>query len=262
MSRLLESIKVKNKVFGVNVYTASPIAIELSAKSNLDFVFIDTEHSTLGVDEKLERLILSANASNIDALVRVSGDRDSEIRRVLEMGASGVILPQIHSAEQLDRAVKVAKFPPLGRRGGDSSVRSAGFGGGDFNWSNYIKNENKRSLIIPMAESYEFFDNIDDILSVPHIDAVHFGPADYALSIGKEVDYNLNSPVVRECMDILIAKCQERNINLMIACYPMNKDALSSLIKRNISMILMGGDVSFIKDGLGKVNEAIDEVSF
>ncbi|MCE8018587.1 2,4-dihydroxyhept-2-ene-1,7-dioic acid aldolase [Halomonas sp. MCCC 1A11036] len=258
MNKIRENLIKGSAVFGINVYTLSPMAIELSSAYGFDFVFIDSEHTSIAIDSNMEKLILSARASNIDSLVRVTGDSPSEIRKALELGASGVLIPQIHTADQMKNVIKAAKFPPLGRRGGDSSVRSAGFGGRGFDWKKYTERENESTFIVPMAESFEFFDNIDEILDVEGIDAVHFGPADFALSRGVSVDYSIDSSLVREHLEILVKKCDRKNIQVMAVCSPLDSRSLNTLKNMGVNMILMGSDISFIRQGLEKASIVIE----
>lgn len=153
---LLKARMARGATFGMNIYSTACMAIEVAGNWGLDFVFIDAEHTALGVDRDMEKLLLAASSAAIPSLVRVRGTLEWDIRKALEMGAAGVIVPQVHNAAQMRQIIHYSKFPPLGRRGGDSSVRSAGFAGPGFDWARYTQAENDRSVIVPMAESYEF----------------------------------------------------------------------------------------------------------
>lgn len=246
MSSTLKQLMARGSTFGMNIYSTASMPIEVAGNWGLDFVFIDAEHTSLGVDRDMEKLILAAKCANIHSLVRVRGTLDWDIRKALEMGASGVIIPQVHNAEQMRSIIRSSKFPPMGRRGGDSSVRSANYAGPNFDWGRYTLAENERTVIVPMAESYEFFDNIDAILDVEGIDAVHFGPADYSLSRQLPVDYRLGNPEVRERLELLIAKCHARNIQVMVPCFPADGETAKRLIEMGCDMLLMGSDLSWL----------------
>ncbi|MCS2608000.1 HpcH/HpaI aldolase family protein [Halomonas dongshanensis] len=243
--------------FGINVYSASPAVIEIAANWGLDFVFIDTEHSVTGIDAMLEKLVLTAHAAGIASCIRVPDSHAVSLRKTVEMGADGIIVPQVNSKDQMKAIIDAVKFPPLGRRGGDGSVRSAVYASRDFTWSSYIERENSRCKIIPMAESVGFFDNIDSILSVEGIDAVHFGPADFALSCGCPVDYSMKVPEIREAVEILSAKCIERKIRLMLGCAPATSQQFETLRTLGASMFLVGNDMAFINKGCAGVHELI-----
>lgn len=241
--------------FGMNIYSTSCMAIEVAGNWGLDFVFIDAEHTALGVDSDMEKLILAAHHARIHSLVRVRGTLEWDIRKALEMGASGVIVPQVHNAAQMRDIIRCSKFPPFGRRGGDSSVRSANYAGPGFDWSNYTQAENARSVIVPMAESFEFFDNIDDILDVEGIDAVHFGPADYSLSRQLPVDYRLGNPEVQDRLALLIEKCHQRSIQVMVPCFPADAKTCEQLLKMGGDMLLMGSDLSWLNRAGQQITE-------
>jgi len=243
---LLKARMARGATFGINIYSTACMAIEVAGNWGLDFVFIDAEHTALGVDRDMEKLLLAASSAAIPSLVRVRGTLEWDIRKALEMGAAGVIVPQVHNAAQMRQIIHYSKFPPLGRRGGDSSVRSAGFAGPGFDWARYTQAENERSVIVPMAESYEFFDNIDEILDVEGIDAVHFGPADYSLSRGLPVDYRLGNPEVLQRLQLLIEKCHARSIKVMVPCFPADRVTARRLLDMGSDMLLMGSDLSWL----------------
>lgn len=260
MNDTLKQRMARGTTYGMNIYGTASMPIEVAGNWGLDFVFIDAEHTSLGIDRDMEKLILAAKCSNIHNLVRVRGTLDWDIRKALEMGASGVIIPQVHTAEQMRSIIRCSKFPPMGRRGGDSSVRSASYAGPNFDWSTYIQAENERTVIVPMAESYEFFDNIDAILDVEGIDAVHFGPADYSLSRQLPVDYRLGNPEVLSRLQLLIEKCHARGIQVMVPCFPADDETARRLIEMGSDMLLMGSDLSWLNQAGQRISAIRREI--
>ena len=261
-----EIITLKQKLergmptFGITMYTGSCPVVEIAGNNGLDFAFIDAEHTPFQIDLAMEKLILSAKVSGIAPLIRVRGTIEWDIRKVLEFGAAGVIIPQINTAEQARAIVRAAKFPPQGRRGGDSSVRAARFGAPGFKWSSYTQGENENTLVIPMAESFEFFDNIDEILDVEGIDVINFGPADYSLSRLIPIDYSMSNPEVNDRLDELIEKCHVRGIKVMAPCIPPTQENAAKLVDKGVNMIIMGNDVMFLNQGCQKAAEAANSV--
>lgn len=249
MESLKQKLAADRLTFGINIYSGAPAAVEIAGQKGLDFVFIDAEHTLLGADLPMERMILAARLAGVAPLVRVADSGAAGLRKMLECGAAGVIVPQVHTAEQMRGIIAATKFPPLGRRGGDSSVRAAGYGGPRFEWPAYIERENRESVIVPMAESFEFFEEIDAILGVPGIDAVHFGPADYALSRGIAVDYAMRQPEVRGALRQLVAKCRERGIKVMLPCSPATAEHAADLVSEGADMLLVGNDLAFVHLG-------------
>ncbi len=249
--------KLSNLTFGMNVYSGAPAVVEIAGNWGLDFVFIDAEHTVLGIDLPMERMILAARVAGIAPLVRVPDSTPTVLRKALELGAEGVIIPQVHNAAQMRAIVAATKFPPLGRRGGDSSVRSARYGGKGFDWPRYTEQANRETLLVPMAESYEFFEDIDAILDVEGIDAVHFGPADYALSMGLPVDYAMKHPEIRKAMRELIEKCHARDIKVMLPCAPYEPEQVADLVAEGGDMLLIGNDMAFLNAGCKQAAELV-----
>ncbi|WPM28191.1 aldolase/citrate lyase family protein [Pseudomonas sp. P1B16] len=104
----------RGATFGMNIYSTACMPIEVAGNWGLDFVFIDAEHTALGVDSHMEKLLLAANSTAIPCLVRVRGTLEWDIRKALEMGASGVIVPQVHTAAQMREIIRYSKFPRWG----------------------------------------------------------------------------------------------------------------------------------------------------
>jgi 4-hydroxy-2-oxoheptanedioate aldolase len=246
--------------FGMTMYTGSSATVEIAGNWGIDFAFIDAEHTAVNIDEHMEKLILSAKLAGISPLVRIRGTNEWDIRKTLELGADGVIVPQVNTVEHARAIINAAKFPPLGRRGGDASCRAAGFGGPNFKWSDYMERQNREPLIIPMAEGYGFFDSIDAILDVEGLDVINFGPADYSISRQIPIDYSMSNPEVTDKLNELIAKCRKRNLKVMAPCIPPTAENAAKLAKQGVDMIIMGNDVLFLNQGCRGVADAMKAV--
>lgn len=239
---LKEKMK-KGPVFGFAMFTGAVCAIEAVGNWGYDFVYLDLEHTTIGIGTEIEKQIMAAKLAGVSAIVRVSGANEVEIRKVLEMGAEGVAIPHICCKQDMEACIHGAKFPPMGRRGAESNVRAAQFGGPNFNWQEYITRSNEETLIIPMAEDYEFIDNIDEILAVPGVDAVNFGPIDYSLSKNIPIGYGLTQPDIAAAFDTLIKKAQPKGIGIMCPVVPPTKESIETAIKNGINMLILGNDM-------------------
>lgn len=258
---LLQKMKRGESVFGSTFYSGSTTPIEIAGNWGLDFAFIDAEHTPTNVDRDMEKLVMASLLAGIAPLVRVRGVNQWDIRKSLEMGATGVIVPYVKTAEEARACVSAAKFMPIGRRGGDAGCRAAGYAGPGFQWSKYMEHENATKLVIPMAESFEFFDNIDEILEVEGIDVVNFGPADYSISRQIPIDYSMKNAEVDEKLSELIEKAHARGIKVMAPCIPPVADSVTALQKKGVDMIIMGNDVMFLNQGYQRAREAIDSAA-
>ena len=217
--------------------------IEAVGNWGYDFVYLDVEHTSLGVGPDIERQIMAARLAGIPAVIRLTGTDEVDIRKVLEMGVEGVVIPHIRTRDDMAGVVRAAKFPPLGRRGAESNVRAAGFGGPGFNWPEYIRKSNEESLIIPMAEDYEFAENVDDILSVEGIDAINFGPIDYSLSANLPIGYKIDHPSLYKDYQKIESKARAKGIGIMCPVVPATQENMRDMIAKGVNMLILGNDM-------------------
>lgn len=242
---MINTLKERMKdrpVFGMTIYSGSASVIEILGNIGFDFVFIDMEHSPLELTE-LKEIILAARMVGISPLVRVTKPDEIQIRKVLEIGAEGVIIPHVKDRKDAEECVRGAKFPPIGRRGYDSSVRSALYGSGDYIANDYIDNCNKTELIIPMAEDFEFMDNIDEIFDVNGIDVINFGPADFALSKNIRIFYDMSQPDIQDALTKILKKAKEKNVAVMAPAVPPTREKIQELVDKGVNMIICGNDM-------------------
>lgn len=240
------SLKQKMKdgpVFGFAVFTGALSVVEAIGNWGYDFVYLDVEHTSIGVGPELERQIMAARLGGIASVVRLTGTNEVDIRKTLEMGAEGVVIPHIRTRDDAASVVRAAKFPPLGRRGAESNVRAAGFGGPGFSWPDYIKKSNDESLIIPMAEDFEFAQNVDEILSVEGIDAINFGPIDYSLSANLPIGYKIDHPSLFADYQKIESRARAKGIGIMCPVVPPTLENIRDMIAKGVNMQILGNDM-------------------
>jgi 4-hydroxy-2-oxoheptanedioate aldolase len=237
-------------VCGYAVMSRSPVIVEMLGFSGFDWLFIDTEHVPIYSDMVLENLIRAAEASNVVPVVRVKENREQYIRNALEAGAMGVVVPHVATKEDAEKAVSYARFPPEGIRGADPTVRSAKYRTGDFNWDAYIKYSNNEAMVIPLLEDKAFLENLDAILDVDGIDAVSFGPTDYALSLGLNLLYDFNHPSIVEAFDAVIEGAKKRALPVLSAVNPCTVEQSRKLADRGVKLQLFGTDIALIAQSI------------
>jgi len=176
---LRHKLKQGKQTFGMWVTMESPSITEIAIALDLDWVCIDMEHGHLDYKEVMEHVRAVRN-SNTSILVRVPEISNSSIKRVLDLGAHGVLLPLVRNAEELQTGFDYARYPDTGIRGigGERSVKW-GLGLND-----YLKYANEETLVIPLIETKEAAEQIDSILDVPGLEVIFFGPADLSASYG------------------------------------------------------------------------------
>ncbi|SDH74712.1 HpcH/HpaI aldolase family protein [Propionivibrio dicarboxylicus] len=233
----------RGPVFGFAIFTGASCVIESVGNWGYDFVYLDVEHTSIGVGPELERQIMAARLAGISSVVRLTGTNEVDIRKTLEMGAEGVVIPHVRTKEEAAEIVRAAKFPPVGRRGAESNVRAAAFGGPGFSWEEYIRRSNEESLIIPMAEDYEFADNVDDILSIDGIDAINFGPIDYSLSANLPIGYKIDHPSLIDAYKKIETRARAKGVGMMCPVVPPTIENAMDMIAKGVNMLILGNDM-------------------
>jgi len=258
MKNSLKETMQKRPVFGMTIYTGSSAIVESLGYFGFDFAFIDSEHTPFTVTE-LREVILSARHSGVSPLVRVTRPDEIEIRKALELGAEGIIVPHVKTKEDMEICVRGSKFPPKGRRGYDATVRSANYGAIGFNSSEYIKNSNDTEMVIPMAEDYEFMDNINELMSVEGIDAINFGPADFALSKNIRTFYDMSHPETQAALKEIVSIAKPKGIGVMAPAVPPTMENVKNLIAKGVNMVIMGSDMFNYQNALKNIKENVLE---
>ncbi len=171
---------VFNKVsIGTWITLGHPAIPEIFASSGFDWLAIDLEHSaiTLGEAEELIRII---DLKNVIPLVRLSSNNAEQIKRVMDAGAHGVIVPMVNNACQAAQAVAAVKYPPIGTRS-FGLARAQGYG---TSFEKYQQWQKENSIVVVQIEHVEAVENLAEILKVPGVDAYFVGPYDVSGSLG------------------------------------------------------------------------------
>jgi 4-hydroxy-2-oxoheptanedioate aldolase len=205
-------LKAGEMVFGSEIMFPSADVVEILAYAGLDFVYMDTEHSST-THESLAHMIRACEIGGSTPLVRipesVPGEYPGVILRVLDLGAMGVIVPHVDTREEAKAVVDAVKYAPMGRRGMFDVGRKTGYGT-RMGAQDYVRHANEETLVVVMIESTEGLANVDDILSVPGIDVVQIGSSDLSASMGFGGD--LAAADVLAAIDRIIAAARAHGV--------------------------------------------------
>ena len=195
-----EKLRQDVPLVGIIQTLASSEITEIIAAAGFDWLFVDLEHGTLGIREA--QVLLQAANPALDCLVRVPANQEDWIKKSLDIGADGIIIPQIHSAREAARAVASCKYPPQGNRS-VGIARAHGYGP---HFDQYVANANDEIAVVLQIEHSQAVANIDAIAGVPGIDALFVGPYDLSASMGKpgrvnDADVQRAIAAVKECAD-------------------------------------------------------------
>lgn len=181
-------------------------AMEALSRTGLDYVIIDTEHGCFS-EETTADLILAAEKGGLLPYVRIGDIRRPYVLRMLDIGARGLIVPNIRSVEQVRELVDYAKFPPLGRRGYCPN-RTTGWGADD--WSKdvfgYMEECNRRCRLIPQCETKEALEQIEEIAAIPGVDGIFIGPCDLSIDLG--IPLQFESPLLLSAIERILKACK------------------------------------------------------
>ncbi len=177
---------MENKVLiGTWITLNHPSIAEIMADAGFDWVCVDMEHSVTDYAEA-QQLIMAIQGKGIKAFVRVGENNARIIKRVLDAGADGIIVPSVSSKEEAIKAVNAVKYPPMGTRGvGLARAQSYGF---DF--ENYRDNKTKDIKLIVQIEHINAVKELESIIQVDGIDGTFIGPYDLSGSMGKPGQYD------------------------------------------------------------------------
>jgi 2-keto-3-deoxy-L-rhamnonate aldolase RhmA len=213
----------------------SPAVAELMAEAGFDWLFIDAEHSTVDTSE-MQSLLQAAGST--PCVIRLAAGEDVPIKKALDIGAAGIIAPQVNSADHARRIVQSAKYAPIGQRG-LGIARAHRYG---LKVREYMQTANDDTAVIVQAEHRDAVANIEAIVRVEGVDGVLIGPYDLSASFG--MPGAVDHPEVRAAIDRVHAAC--RDAGLPIGIFGMTADAVRPYIEQGFTMIVAGVDTALL----------------
>lgn len=170
----------QKKVLGAWLQIASPFAAEIFAKAGVDALMIDMEHGPNDILSLIDQMRALGRFDGVP-LVRAPWNDMVVIKRILDAGAYGVLVPYVNSKEEAESAVAACKYPTMGVRGVAPSPRAPGW---NMNSMNYMRRANEEILVMTAVETMEAVNNIEEIVQVDGLDGIFIGPMDLATSMG------------------------------------------------------------------------------
>lgn len=245
-SMMINPVKRKLKEgkvsFGSWILVGNPVVAEVMSPAGFDWIAADMEHSDMGVREFAD-LARGMYGRGPVPMVRVRENDTMAIRQVLDAGAWGVIVPMVNSAEEAERVVRAAKFPPRGIRG------TANFRANDHGsqYKEYMANANDEILILVMIESKEAVAAIDEILAVDGVDGVFVGPADLSLSYG--IPGQVTHPIMLEARKKIVDACKRTKKIAGLHEIRMKKEFIQDVLRDGFTFIALSTDCLFMDAG-------------
>jgi len=221
--------------FGAFIMTPSPSIVEMFGYAGFDFVIIDREHGPGGL-ETLENSLRAAEASGMEALVRIPNGSHWEILSALDAGATGIVVPHVRTAEQVAAIVDAAHYPPYGSRGFATTARAGRHG--FVTVEEHLARARERTLVVAQIEDADALPNVHAIAAVDGLDAAFIGPADLAMSLGANADFN--HPKTVAAIDGILNDLSSVD-KAMGAAFAADHEAVKMLRSRGVRMICLSG---------------------
>lgn len=193
MKSLKERLNNKDLTIGSWITLAHPAIAEIMARTGFDWLTVDLEHSVITIREA-EELIRVIDLCGVVPLVRLSANDHVQIKRVMDAGAHGIIVPMVNSVAEAGRAVAAVRYPPQGNRG-VGLARAQGYGNDFEAYKDWLRSE---AVVIVQIEHIQAVENLAAILSVDGVDGFIVGPYDLSGSLGIPGDFE--QPLMQEAM--------------------------------------------------------------
>ncbi len=224
---------------------------EIMANAGFDWLTVDMEHSALTI-ENAQQLIQIIELSGVTPLVRVGENNSTIIKRVMDAGAHGIIVPMVNSKEDAIKAVSSVKYPPIGTRG-VGLARAQGYG---FEFERYRKWVDKESIVVVQIEHIKAVENLEEILSVCGVDAFIVGPYDLSASLG--VPGEFENPDVLAALKKVTDVAGKLRKTAGFHVIPPDAVAVDNKMKEGYRFISLSLDTLFLGT---KCREKMDEIN-
>ncbi|MFC4552718.1 MULTISPECIES: HpcH/HpaI aldolase family protein [Halorussus] len=231
-------------VRGAWLASMSPRVAEVLARTDLDWVGLDAEHTPASA-ERIESAVRAIGdaATPVVRLPSVEAAVDGVCKRALDSGVQGVMIPDVRTPEDVERAVGAAKFPPAGERGVAGTTRANGYGAA---FDEYVERANDETLVAIQLESREVIERADELLAVEGVDVAFVGENDLSASLGHPGETDRSDVV--EAVDAVFEAAQTNGVHPGIA--GRTPEDIAERADRGFRFFLLGADVKFLRDGL------------
>jgi 2-keto-3-deoxy-L-rhamnonate aldolase RhmA len=214
-----------------------PTIAEVMGQAGFDWLIIDMEHGILDI-ESVHSLVLTLAGTAASSLVRVPWNDPVVIKRVLETGTMGILVPQVNSAQEVEQAVRAVRYPPQGIRG-IGCQRAAGFGA----WfDEYLSSANEELVTAVQIETTGALQKIEEILSIEGLDLIFIGANDLSASMG--LFNQPQHPQVQEAIRHILAAAQKAKIPVGLVARDL--DDANRRMAEGFKFVAIGHDVGFL----------------
>lgn len=215
-----------------NTHTA-----ELMAHAGFDWICVDLQHGLIDYSD-LVRMLPAISTSDATPLVRVSGNNPSEIMKVLDAGAMGVVVPLVNSRTEAAAAVHACMYPPRGGRS-FGPIRAALYSG-----RGYAQEANDEIACIAMIETADGLANVEEIVTTPGLGGIYVGPSDLGLSLGLSPNGDTDDPKHLAAVERILAVCKKHK--MPIGIHTSTRDYARIRLDAGFNFVTLGTDAALL----------------
>ncbi|MEK9754844.1 MAG: aldolase/citrate lyase family protein [Rhodospirillaceae bacterium] len=225
-------------VMGMMHFTGSPMMVEIMASTGLDFFIIDMEHSPIDIG-LAAHLVRTADACGITPLVRVPEVNAGLIKKLLNLGVRGIVIPHA-TRESCAAAVRAVRYAPAGDRGSCPAVRQAGYGAPD--WQAFTRQANDEILIIPLLEEKSTIDDFEALATMSGLDVFFLGTFDFSVSAGVP-GAGFDHPVVAAALERIVKLARANGKYIMTTVGDnISTEYCAEILGRGVQMVSYSAD--------------------
>ena len=247
-SRVLSKVRRGERALGVCLHLTDPSVYEMTSLLGFDAIWMDLEHHGYSV-ETAGHLMRAARIGGTDIVARPGKGEFMRLSRLLEMGASGIMYPRCDSAVEAAEVVRWARFAPIGQRGFDGAGADSRFSLTPM--TTYLEQANRETFVLIQVEHPSAVEQAEEILSVPGVDMIMLGPADFTVLTG--IPGQFTHPTVLAAFERIAKAAKNTGKHWAATCGSIEQ--ASKLTEMGCSLIFHGCDLIFVRQGLERIKE-------
>jgi 4-hydroxy-2-oxoheptanedioate aldolase len=243
------ALKAGQPSVGTWLSLGSITATRFLARAGFAWLTVDMEHSLVGWETTTHLFATIADAGCV-ALARVPSNRHENIKRVLDNGGMGIVVPMVNSRAEAEEAVAATRYPPRGNRSVGGSVHALNFG---TTATDYYAHADEEILVVLQCEHIKAVEDADAIFSVPGIDAIFVGPNDLAASMRSKDGRPPSGEATSQAMKHILATCKKHGVAPGLHCTTPEEARLR--IEEGWQFVAIGSELRLMLNGVNEVVE-------
>jgi len=242
MSATKSMLEAGDHPIGTWISIGHPAVVETIGQLEVDFLLVDTEHTTMSL-ETVEELVRGVEASpgDTEVVVRVPWNDQVRLKRIVDIGVAGVMVPMVESVEEARRLVDSVRYPPDGIRGIAGS-RATGYG---HNFEEYVTSADGSILTVAQIETEAGLERADRVAAVDGVDALFVGPADLSGALGAFAEWESEAFV--DAIERVIEAGDAADVP--VGSFKSGPNGVEQFVERGFDFLIAGKDTAFLIDG-------------